>query len=124
MAGGWSKQSGGDRIFFKFDTPGKELIGKWRGTRPGKYGDNGLIVNDEGLHEFPINAGLSDLVDMDKDISVKVVYIGKESLKNGNTFKKFEVFTWDTTKNRDDPVSEHQAPTEEPFQATDSDVPF
>ena len=125
MTGGWSKQEGSDLNFFKFDTPGQELVGKWRGTKEGKYGDNGVIVTkDDGAQAFYISAALDQLVTMDVGTPIKIVYLGKEQLKNGNTFKQFDVFTWDPDKEGDDPVTKHDAPIEEPFEAKDDDVPF
>jgi len=134
MAGGWNKQdSGGELSFFKFDTPGDELIGKWRGTKKNtKYPDrvNGvLLTKDDGLQVFTLSAALEGLVDYELGTFVKLVFLGKESLKSGNSFNQFDIFTWDPEKDKDDPVTEHASPVNipsggEPFKATDDDVPF
>ena len=126
MAGGWRKESTGDLNFFKFDTPGQELVGKWRGLKEGKYGDNGVLVTkDDGAQCFSLSSALEDLKLKEIGTTIKLVYLGKENLKGGKTFKQFDIFTWDTKKeDGDDAVSDHDAPVKEPFEAGKDDVPF
>ena len=123
--GGWSKQSGGDRDFFKFQNPGDELIGKWRGTRKGRFGDNGVVEQKSGeVAEFSLNTAIEDLVNLEKGTGVKIVYIGKQTSKAGNEFKAFDVFIWDPGKDGDDEVSEFSGPVDPEPGSDDDEVPF
>jgi len=125
MAGGWQKRSGGDRDFFKFQNPGDTLVGKWRGHKAGKYGENGLVKKKDGeVAEFTLNTALQDLVELEENTPVKIVYIGKQTSKAGNQFKAFDIFTWDAGKDGDDPVSDFAEPTEPDSDGDDDEVPF
>lgn len=128
MTGGWSKKTGGELNFFKFETPGDQLVGKWVGTRKNtRYDDklNGVVLTkDDGLQVFYLSSALESLTELEVDIPVKIVFLGKEATKTGGTFKQFDVFTWDPKKVGNDPVTEHDTPVSEPFQAKDEDVPF
>ena len=104
------KQLGGGQ-FYKFDTPGQKLEGVWQGTQAGKFGENGTVeVNGQPLM-FSLNAALKDLIRVKPGTSVLIEYRGKQTAKNGNEFKAFNVFV---------DADEGTAIEDEP----DSDVPF
>lgn len=85
----WRQLGGGS--FFKFEDVGQVLEGIWRGTKSGKFGDNGVVeVHGENMM-FSLNAALKDLIDVKPGCEVKIEYIGKRMAKNGNEFKAYHV---------------------------------
>lgn len=86
------RQLGGGE-FYKFSEQGQALEGIWRGTQTGKFGENGVIETPDGQrHMFSLNTALKDLVGVQPGVGVKVVYLGKQTAKNGNEFKAYQVF--------------------------------
>ena len=85
------RQLGGGE-FYKFTEVGQTLEGTWQGTRAGKFGENGTVDTPTGIHIFSLNAALKDLIGVPKGTGVKIVYMGKETAKNGNEFKAYKVF--------------------------------
>ncbi len=86
----WRQLGGGQ--FFKFSEPGQTLEGVWRGTQPGKFGENGAVEVDGVLQLFSLNAALKDLIRVAPGSEVRIEYKGKQMAKNGNEFKAFQVF--------------------------------
>tara|TARA_Y100000310_G_C20652802_1_gene800378 strand:+ start:1045 stop:1422 length:378 start_codon:yes stop_codon:yes gene_type:complete len=125
MTGGWRKlNGGGERNFFKFKDPGDELSGKWGGTTPGKYGDNGVILDKDGTkHEFTLNKKLEDIVGVEIGTGLRIVFLGERMLKNGNHMKDFDIFDWDAKREGSDPVSEYDKPVD-PSPDGEDEVPF
>jgi len=133
---GWKKNNGGDLAFFKFEHPGDQIVGTWQGTREGKFGDNGLVLTKEKEQmAFSLTAALRDLKHVDPGTGVKIVYLGFQTSKAGNSFKSFNVFTWDPAKKDDDAVDEFGSaepgsPIDEPpiardpFQSAEDEIPF
>lgn len=94
----WTRLSGGGNgnfEFYKFATKGQTLEGIWRGTRVGKYGDNGVIEVNGVEQVFTLNTALKDLVRVAAGSEVRVEYLGKVTAKNGNEFKAFQIFVTD-----------------------------
>ena len=118
---------GGD--FFKFETPGQELEGYWRGTRDGKYGKNGSVETSDGIKVFSLNTAIQEMASLPNGIKVKLVYKGKVGGKNGQEYKSFEVFVDDSDiqpslQPGPKTNNSNSADTAPPFEATDEDVPF
>lgn len=97
---------GGGDDFFKFE-PGMTLEGIWRGTKRGKYGENGIIETPDGiLHVFTLSAMLKDLIKVPDGTGVKVTHVGMRQSKAGNTYHAFQILV------------------EESGDGDDADVPF
>lgn len=83
---------GGGNTFYKFDHEGQVLEGVWRGTKPGKYGDNGVVEQADGsMVQFTLNVTLRDLVKVPDGADVRITYRGMARAKNGNEFKAFTI---------------------------------
>jgi hypothetical protein len=89
----WVERGGGD--FFKWDVEGKALEGLWRGTKPGKFGDLGILETGAGNVSFPLHTALALMVEGLKDgTEVRIEYHGKQKNENtGREFKAFKLFT-------------------------------
>ena len=77
----------GQGQFHKWETPGEEFEGMWRGMHDGRFGPLGTLETPEGLVTFPLHAALLE--------RLKLVREGAEVLiryKAGRIFKAFEVF--------------------------------
>lgn len=85
----WRQLGGGS--FFKFEDKGQILEGIWRGTRAGKYGDNGVVEVFGENKMFTLNTALKDLMRVKPGCEVRIEYLGKQTAKNGNEFKAFSV---------------------------------
>jgi hypothetical protein len=91
--------------FHKWETPGDEVKGRWRGPHDGRYGPLGTVETPNGLVTFPLHAALSDrLKRVRVGQEVLVRYTGKQTSKAGRVFKAFEVYVAG-----DDPLVEAQA---------------
>ena len=105
----WRQLGGG--TFFKFEDVGQVLEGIWRGTKAGKYGDNGIVDVFGENQMFTLNAALRDLVTVKPGCEVRIEYLGKKMAKNGNEFKAFTVQV-----SEDAEITEHEGTgTEVPF---------
>lgn len=85
----WRQLGGGS--FFKFEDPGQVLEGIWRGTKAGRYGDNGVVEVFGDNKMFTLNTALKDLMRVKPGCDVRIEYLGKQTAKNGNEFKAFSV---------------------------------
>lgn len=126
MTGGWYDISSGDRQFFKFKDPGDELSGKWEGTAPNKYnGLNGIIVDKDGVrNEFTLSKKLEDLLAMEIGTRLRIVFLRKRLLKDGNSFKEFHIQGWDPKREGSSPVPEFDKPVEPSSSDGEDEVPF
>jgi hypothetical protein len=83
----------GQGSFVKWETPGQEIEGTWHGTKPGKFGDLGIIETMEGRVSFPLHTTLAqDLQLVKEGGEVRVRYLGKRKTKDGaREYKHFQV---------------------------------
>lgn len=83
----------GQGQFHKWETPGDELEGTWRGMHDGRYGPLGTVETMEGLLTFPLHAALLDRLNRVREgAEVLIRYTGKQTSKAGRVFKHFEVY--------------------------------
>ena len=91
----------GQGQFHKWETPGEELEGMWRGAHDGRFGLLGTLETVGGLVTFPLPAALLDRVQRVRaGAEVLIRYTGLQTSKAGRLFKGFEVFvagdeTWE-----------------------------
>src|SRR5262249_30206922 len=79
--------------FHKWETPGEEFEGTWRGLHDGRFGPLGSLETPEGLLTFPLHAALLDRLKLVREgAEVLIRYTGKQTSKAGRVFKAFEVF--------------------------------
>ena len=79
--------------FHKWETPGEEFEGTWRGLRDGHFGPLGSLETPEGLLTFPLHAALLYRLKLVREgAEVLIRYTGKQTSKAGRVFKAFEVF--------------------------------
>jgi hypothetical protein len=84
----------GQGQFHKWETPGEELEGTWRGMHDGRFGPLGTLETPEGLVTFPLHAALLERLKLVREgADVLVRYTGKQTSKAGRVFKAFEVYT-------------------------------
>jgi hypothetical protein len=83
----------GQGQFHKWETPGEEFEGTWRGTHDGRFGPLGTLETPESLITFPLHAALLERLKLVREGSeVLIRYTGKQISKAGRVFKGFEVF--------------------------------
>jgi hypothetical protein len=83
----------GQGQFQKWETPGQELEGTWRGIHDGRFGPLGTLETGAGPLTFPLPVALRDrLMQVRPGILVLVRYTGLQTSNAGRTFKGFEVF--------------------------------
>jgi hypothetical protein len=83
----------GEGQFHKWDTPGDELEGLWRGAHDGRFGLLGTLETTEGLFTFPLPTALRDRLQRVREgREVLIRYTGLQTSKAGRLFKGFEVF--------------------------------
>src|SRR5215510_11406299 len=83
----------GQGQFRKWETPGDELEGAWRGSHEGRYGLLGTLETTAGLLTFPLHAALvKRLQHVRIGADVLIRYTGPQTSKAGRLFKGFEVF--------------------------------
>ena len=83
----------GQGEFHKWDTPGDELEGLWRGTHDGRYGPLGTVDTAGGLVTFPLHTALFErLKRVREGAEVLIRYTGRQTSKAGRVFKAFEVY--------------------------------
>src|SRR5262245_56956362 len=79
--------------FDKWETPGDELEGRWRGQNDGRYGPLGSVETPGGFVSFPLHAALFDrLKGVQQGQDVLIRYTGKQTSNGGRVFKAFEVY--------------------------------
>lgn len=83
----------GQGQFHKWDQPGEEFEGTWRGAHEGRFGPLGTLETSDGLMTFPLPTALLERVRLIGDGSrVLIQYTGIHTSKAGRPFKGFEVF--------------------------------
>jgi hypothetical protein len=83
----------GQGQFHKWETPGEEFEGIWRGLHDGRFGPLGTLETLEGLITFPLHAALLERLKLVREgAEVLIRYTGKQTSKAGRVFKAFEVF--------------------------------
>ena len=73
----------GQGQFHKWETPGEEFEGTWRGMHDGRFGPLGTLETPEGLVTFPLHAALIE--------RLKLVREGADPV--GGTPEQFARFT-------------------------------
>ena len=83
----------GQGQFHKWEHPGEEFEGTWRGVHDGRYGPLGTLETAEGLMTFPLPTALLDRLRLVRDgMEVLIQYTGIQISKAGRPFKGFEVY--------------------------------
>src|SRR5262249_20182067 len=83
----------GQGQFRKWETPGEEFEGTWRGMHDGRFGPLGTLETPEGLVTFPLHAALLERLKLVREgAEVFIRYTGKQTSKAGRVFKAFDVF--------------------------------
>src|SRR6266852_1455517 len=94
----------GQGQFHKWETPGDEFEGTWRGMRDGRFGPLGTLETPEGLVTFPLHAALLERLKLVREgAEVLIRYTGKQTSKAGRIFKAFEVLVAGEETLRDTP---------------------
>lgn len=102
---------GGGDEFYKFTEVGQVLEGIWRGTKTGKFGENGVVETPDGVrHVFTLSAMLKDLLKVPEGVWVKITFLGMRQSKAGNPYRHFQ-----TLVDADDPGSSEESSSEVPF---------
>jgi len=79
--------------FHKWEIPGDELEGQWRGPHDGRYGPLGTVEAHEGLVTFPLHTALFErLKRVREGEEILIRYTGKQTSSSGRVFKAFEVY--------------------------------
>ena len=83
----------GEGQFHKWETPGEELQGVWRGVHDGRFGVLGTVETADDLRTFALPVALRDrILRVPRGAEVLVRYTGLQTSKAGRVFKGFEVF--------------------------------
>jgi len=83
----------GEGQFHKWETPGEELEGVWRGVHDGRFGILGTVETADDLWTFPLPVALRDRLQRVRvGAEVLIRYTGLQTAKTGRMFKGFEVF--------------------------------
>ena len=83
----------GQGQFHKWETPGEELEGTWRGPHEGRFGPLGTVETPDGLVTFPLHTALLERLKLVREgVGVLIRYTGTQTSKAGRVFKGFEVF--------------------------------
>ncbi len=83
----------GQGQFHKWETPGEECEGTWRGGHDGRFGPLGTLETTEGVLTFPLPTALRDRLHLVREgAEVLIRYTGLQTSKAGRLFKGFEVF--------------------------------
>src|SRR5262249_46152484 len=90
----------GEGEFHKWETPGDELQGVWRGAHEGRFGPLGTLEAADGVFTFPLPAALRDRMRrVGEGVEVLIRYTGLQTSNAGRQFKTFDVFVeelpWD-----------------------------
>jgi len=74
----------GQGQFHKWETPGDEFEGTWRGMHDGRFGPLGTLETPEGLVTFPLHAALLERLKLVREgAEVLIRYTGKQTSKAG-----------------------------------------
>lgn len=89
------KSAGQRAPITKWEEQGQVAEGEWRGTRPGKYGDLGIVLGEDGAEVvFPMHTVLvNKLASIRVGAGISILYKGKAEGKSGTSYKDFDVFT-------------------------------
>src|SRR5215467_9876689 len=83
----------GQGQFHKWETPGEELEGTWRGPHAGRFGPLGTVERSDGLVTFPLHPALLERLKLVREgADVLIRYTGTQTSKAGRVFKGFEVY--------------------------------
>jgi hypothetical protein len=83
----------GQGQFHKWEQPGEEFEGTWRGAHEGRFGPLGTLETSDGLMTFPLPTALLERIRLVRDgAQVLIQYTGMQTSKAGRPFKGFEVF--------------------------------
>ncbi len=83
----------GQGRFHKWEQPGEEFEGTWRGAHDGRYGPLGTLETSEGLITFPLPTALLERLRLVREgAPVLIQYTGMQTSKGGRLFKGFEVY--------------------------------
>ena len=86
----------GQGQFHKWEQPGEEFEGTWRGVHDGRFGPLGTLETSEGLLTFPLPTALRDRLQRVREgAAVRIQYTGLQTSKAGRPFKGFEVYVAD-----------------------------
>ncbi len=85
----WRKVGGGE--IYKWSTEGQELMGTFQGFKDGRFGQLGLLEEEDGRHvTFAVHTALEDrLRDVKPGQFIRITYEGDKMSKQGRTFKGF-----------------------------------
>lgn len=83
--------SSGD--FVKWTEKGQTLEGVWQGSRPGRFGDLGVLLLANGKKvSFPLHTVLTDRFKRIREgAEVHIEYLGKATNKKGTEYKDFDI---------------------------------
>ena len=83
----------GQGQFQKWTEKGQALEGRYRGVKPGRFGDLGIVETDQGTMTFPIHTALATKLGAVKlGAEVRIEYLGKVTNKDGSReYKDFFV---------------------------------
>src|SRR5258705_7957812 len=83
----------GQGQFHKWEQPGEEFEGTWRGAHDGRYGPLGTLETAEGLITFPLPTALLERLRLVREGAQGLIqYTGLQTSKAGRSFKGFEVY--------------------------------
>ena len=83
----------GEGQFHKWETPGEDVQGLWRGIHEGRFGVLGSVETADDLRTFPLPVALRDrILRVPTGAEVRIRYTGLQTSKAGRVFKAFEVF--------------------------------
>jgi hypothetical protein len=86
----------GQGQFHKWEQPGEEFEGTWRGVHDGRFGPLGTLETSEGLLTFPLPTALRDRLHLVREgAAVRIQYTGLQTSRAGRPFKGFEVYVAD-----------------------------
>jgi hypothetical protein len=86
----------GQGQFHKWEQPGEEFEGTWRGVHDGRFGPLGTLETSEGLLTFPLPTALRDRLHRVREgAAVRIQYTGLQTSQAGRLFKGFEVYVAD-----------------------------
>jgi hypothetical protein len=83
----------GQGQFHKWEQPGEEFEGTWRGAHDGRFGPLGTLETSNGLMTFPLPTALLERLRLVcEGAEVLIQYTGMQTSKAGRPFKGFEVY--------------------------------
>jgi hypothetical protein len=83
----------GQGQFHRWEQPGEEFEGTWRGVHDGRFGPLGTLETSEGVLTFPLPTALRDRLQRVREgAAVRIQYTGLQTSKAGRPFKGFAVW--------------------------------